>query len=241
MDAEWTYIQPSDKNETFNFTTGKVQLTIKNNTYIPLTFTQVKVRHHCQQRPPNRDMYPQYQDRSYSFDFAKAHIANGATETQQAEGFTKEHKGPCGSGYGGVARSEIMDVNFHQHKTTPHNQKFQCGKRKVPVVWVISPNLKRFVVFTETSMISRGFSFIQGRDGSTLRLLEEHTNISLKKDICGGDEPDTASKTRWRILLNRHVKKWVDACSRADLLKACKRTYEKVYPGYSEGHLGVRG
>jgi len=241
MDARWTYLQPDDKNEKLDFTTGKVQLTIKNNTNIPLTFTQVKVRHHCQQRPEGREMYPQYQDRDYSFGFSKAHIRNGQTETQQAEVFTKAHKGPCGSGYGGVARSEVLDVDFHQHKMIPFDQKMKCGDRRVPIVWTLSPSLKRYVIFTETGMIARNFETIKGRDGSTLSLMERHTQISLKKDICGGDEPDAASKNRWRVFMIKHIKKWVDACSRDDIREKCKNTYEKINKGWAEGSSGVRG
>ncbi len=240
VNAEWQYHRPKEKSQ-FDYTTGEVELTIQNKTIIPLTFGGVKVRHHCQQLPEWSPPHnPKYSERDYRLDFKEAYLGR-VKVGRSLKIFTKEDSGPCGGGYGGVVRSEIIAVEFAQHKMISFDQHMQCGDERVPVVWAISPNLKRYIVYTDKGMIVRNFDTIKGRDGSTLPLMEKHTQILLQKDICGNRLPDQASKNRWRVNMINHIKKWVDACSRDDIREKCKKTYEKIYKGWSEGSSGVRG
>lgn len=240
LSAEWQYHQPQEQSQ-FDYTTARVELKIWNKTIIPLTFGRVKVRHHCKQMPDWMPKHnPQYSDRDYSLDFAKTFVAKRSEEMSVVV-IGENDSGPCGGGYGGVTRSEIITVEFSQHNTLAFDQHMQCGNRRVPVVWALAPNLKKYLIYTDTQFFTRKFETIRGREGSTLQRLESDTKISLLRDICDNSNPDEASKNRWRVYMIKHIQKWVNACSRSDLREKCKAKYENVYRGWSEGSTGVRG
>lgn len=239
MDAKWTYIQPSLENEKLDFTTGKIQLSIKNNTIIPLTFGVVKVRHHCQKTPPGREMHPQYIEKNYLPDFKQSYIARHNTESLSLIAYTKEEQGPCGAGYGGVVRSEIIDVSFNQHKLVSPDHRMKCGERMVPVVWAMSPTLSSYHVYTDTQTITKRFDYIQGRDGSKMMMVDEGLAQSLLNQICGNQPADAATNDRWRKLFIHKINRWGSACAKYP--EKCKKAYGGIYKGWAKGSIGVRG
>ncbi len=200
-------------------TTGQVQVAIKNNTLIPLTFSSVKLRHYCQQQAAGK---PNYIDRDYPSAYRQRFIKPGATATQPAKRFSEAAKGPC-SEHGGVVRSKVIDVDFYQDKMMPADHRMLCGNKVVPVVWVLDADVDSYSLYTDSNTLSYTFA-----DGSA--------NITqLTNDVCDFEQADEASLERWQMLFVDNINQWAKACVKYP--EKCSQAYAKLNKGWTAGAI----
>lgn len=247
IESNWQYHQPNPDNNQFDYTTGKVQISIKNNTIIPLTFTSVKIRHHCANK--STTVNGKTEKAYVEIDYAYSKLINPKESVTQIAGvYEKAGWAPCEGGLGGVTRSEIIDVFFHQHRMTPYQQRMKCGESTVSVVWALSPSLKSVLIFTETKVLKFVIAELPKVDSDArtetqlsgtseegdYTFTHEGKKLSLKTHVCDDKSPDKYSNDNWRAKIIYEINQWAKACKKYP--EKCEKTYKTIYRSW-----GVRG
>ena len=188
-----------------------------------LSFGFIKLRYYCNKNPNSSSLLGEQAFGDYSFSFKSSDgnrfLANKSIVEKTIKTF--KNNGPCSGSYGGVERSEILEVDFSQFKNTADQHKVTCGNETVQIAWSFFGNFKIFKLYTSNGITihpvkslikeykdKKKLSQRDRIESQTGRLAPEHDlvvtindkTISLKNDICGGKLPSPSSLGKFKAI-----------------------------------------